>query len=104
MFIHIILYALLIALPLLGWLALNAKAEPVYLFFFELLLAPIELDPALARPLRTWHVRIANAGYVLIGLHAAAALIHHYRLRDNAFVRMLPLLRQKFLNPMTRLK
>lgn len=96
MSIHLSLYAILIALPLLGWLALSAKAQPVHLFFFDLPFAPIELDPSLARPLRMWHVRIANAGYVLIGLHAAAALVHHYALRDNALTRILPLLRQRF--------
>ena len=104
MSIHIVLYTILIALPLLGWLALSAKADPVHLFFFDLPLAPIDLDPALARPLRTWHARIANAGYALIGLHAAAALIHHYVLRDNALVRMLPLLHQRLPNPVKRLK
>ena len=58
-------------------------------------MAPIELDPGLAKPLRAWHARIANAGYALIGLHAAAALVHHYVLRDNALARVLPLLRQR---------
>ena len=100
MSIHVVLYAILIALPLLGWLALSAKAQPVQLFFFDLPFAPIDLDPGLARPLRTWHARIANAGYFLIGLHAAAALIHHYFLRDNTLSRVLPLLRQR--RPNTR--
>ena len=92
---HIALYAMLIALPLLGWLALTAKAEPIHLFFFDLPFAPIELGPELARPLRAWHARVANAGYALIGLHAGAALFHHYVLRDNALVRMLPVLRPR---------
>jgi cytochrome b561 len=30
-------------------------------------------------------------GYWLIGLHAAAALFHHYIVRDNTLRRMLPL-------------
>jgi cytochrome b561 len=29
-------------------------------------------------------------GYFLLGLHAAAALFHHYVLKDNTLVRMLP--------------
>ncbi len=86
---HFALYAILIALPLLGWLALSAKSQPVHLFFGELPLAPFELDPGLAKPLRAWHARIANAGYFLIGFHAAAAMAHHYLLRDNALARML---------------
>lgn len=31
-----------------------------------------------------------SIGYFLIGLHAAAALFHHYLLRDNTLRRMLP--------------
>jgi len=30
------------------------------------------------------------AGYYLIGLHALAALLHHYLIRDNTLQRMLP--------------
>jgi len=30
-------------------------------------------------------------GYWLIGLHAAAALFHHYVVRDDTLRRMLPL-------------
>jgi cytochrome b561 len=29
-------------------------------------------------------------GYFLIGLHAAAALFHHYVLRDDTLTRILP--------------
>jgi cytochrome b561 len=29
-------------------------------------------------------------GYALIGAHAAAALFHHYVVRDNTLRRMLP--------------
>ena len=88
--VHLVLYAILIALPLLGWLALSAKAQPVDLFFFELPLAPFDLDSDLAKPLRAWHARVANTGYFLIGFHATAALVHHYFLRDNTLMRMLP--------------
>jgi len=33
---------------------------------------------------------VGTVGYWLIGLHAAAALYHHYIRRDNALTRMLP--------------
>ena len=32
----------------------------------------------------------STAGYFLIGLHAAAALYHHYIRRDDTLKRMLP--------------
>jgi cytochrome b561 len=36
------------------------------------------------------HETIGTIGYFLIGLHAAAALAHHYLWRDNTLLRMLP--------------
>lgn len=87
---HAALYALLIGLPILGWLTLSAKGTAIPFFGFELpaLMAP---DEALAKRLKDLHETVATAGYVLIGLHAAAALFHHHVMRDNTLVRMLPL-------------
>lgn len=36
---------------------------------------------------------IGTFGYFLVGLHAAAALFHHYVERDNTLLRMLPVRR-----------
>jgi cytochrome b561 len=36
------------------------------------------------------HEILANALVMLAGLHAAAALIHHWVLRDRTLTRMLP--------------
>ena len=36
------------------------------------------------------HELIGTAGHFLIGLHAAAALYHHYVVRDDTVKRMLP--------------
>jgi superoxide oxidase len=84
-----LLYVLMIALPLLGWMALSANGKPVQLFVFDLPF-PIEPDRDLARQLKQFHEWIAKAGYVAIGIHAAAALFHHYVRRDTALKRMLP--------------
>ncbi|WP_298017840.1 cytochrome b [uncultured Castellaniella sp.] len=86
---HIVLYAFLILMPLLGWLTLSAQGKPVPFFGWEwpALIGP---DKALGRTLQDIHEVIGNIGYFLIGLHAAAALAHHYVLRDDTLVRMLP--------------
>lgn len=86
---HWALYALMIALPLLGWALLSAAGKPIVWFGLELP-ALVGADPALAKSLKMWHERIATAGYWLIGLHAAAALFHHYVRRDDTLLRMLP--------------
>ena len=86
---YLTLYAFLIVMPLLGWLTLSANGQVVPLFGLELpaLLSP---DKSLAHSLEEIHGTIGTIGYFLIGLHAAAALLHHYLLRDNTLLRMLP--------------
>jgi len=86
---HIALYALMIALPLLGWLTLSAEGEPLLFLGFDVpaLIAPNE---GLAEEFEEMHETVGRVGYGLIGLHVLAALIHHYVLRDATLVRMLP--------------
>ena len=48
------------------------------------------VDEHLAHDIEELHETVGEVGYWLIGLHAAAALFHHYLLRDNTLVRMLP--------------
>ncbi|HCF3047442.1 cytochrome b [Pseudomonas aeruginosa] len=86
---HGVLYLMMIGLPLAGWLILSAAGKPIP--FFGLSLPPlIGQDPDFAGQLKTWHETLGNAGYFLIGLHAAAALFHHFVSRDYTLLRMLP--------------
>ncbi|HLT04498.1 MAG TPA: cytochrome b [Pseudomonas sp.] len=86
---HLALYGLMIALPLLGWLTLSAAGKPIPFFGLELP-ALLAADPERARQLKALHEVLGQVGYGLIGLHAAAALLHHYVLRDDTLRRMLP--------------
>jgi len=83
------IYVFMIAMPLLGWLILSGESQPVP-FFGVHLPALIGENRVLAKQFEEIHETVGNAGYFLIGLHAAAALIHHYIHRDNTLVRMLP--------------
>jgi len=87
--VHAGLYALMIAMPLLGWALLSAEGESIPLFGLELP-ALVQENDSLADQLKEVHEFIGTAGYFLIGLHALAALFHHYLLRDNTLRRMLP--------------
>ena len=80
--IHRALYLLMIAMPLLGWLILSSKGTPVPFFGLNLP-ALIGENKELAKWLKEGHEAIATAGYFLIGIHAAAALYHHYARRNN---------------------
>lgn len=86
---HLALYVLMIGMPLLGWLLLNAEGKPAPFFGLELPLL-VDKDSVLAERLEELHEFGAVAGYWLIGLHAAAGLFHHYFSRDNTLTRMLP--------------
>ena len=86
---HWALYAFLLVMPVLGWLMLSAKGKPIPWFGLELpaLIAP---DRNLAKALEDIHEAIGVLGYWLIGLHAAAALWHHYAVRDDTLHHMWP--------------
>lgn len=86
---HTALYAAMVALPLLGWLMSNAAGRPAPFFGLELPYL-IGENKDLARTLKQAHEFIGNALYFIIGLHALAALAHHYALKDNTLSRMLP--------------
>lgn len=86
---RVALYALMIALPLLGWLALGAEGRPVTLAGVPLPM-PIGPDKSWVKPLEKTHEIVGQAGYALVGLHAAAALWHHYVMRDNTLALMWP--------------
>lgn len=86
---HIALYALMIAMPLAGWVILSAEGKAIPFFGIELppLMAQ---NKGVADRVEELHELGGTIGYWLIGLHAAAALFHQYVLRDRLLARMLP--------------
>jgi len=85
--VELALYALMIVLPLLGWVTLSAKGEVIPFFGLQLP-AVVDANEALAERTEEVHETLATVGYFLIGLHAIAALFHHYVRRDNTLRRM----------------
>ncbi|MDM4773042.1 cytochrome b [Solimonas sp. SE-A11] len=86
---HVALYLLMIGMPLGGWVVLSASGKPVPFFGLELP-ALVGENKELAKSVKEIHETVGELGYWLIGLHAAAALLHHYLLGDNTLQRMLP--------------
>lgn len=87
---HALLYLLLFAVPLAGWLMSSAKGFPVV--WFGLLPLPdlVGRDEALGRLFQIAHQGLAWGMAVLVLLHLAAALKHHWVDRDGTLARMLP--------------
>ena len=86
---QITLYVFMIGMPLAGWLLLSAEGKPIPFFGLQLP-ALISESKDLAELIKEIHAAIGTVGYFLIGLHASAALFHHYVLKDNTLLRILP--------------
>jgi cytochrome b561 len=85
---HLLLYALLFALPLTGWLVSGAQGHSVS--FFGLFELPPLQPGADAEALEDVHEALFNVLVALAALHAAAALKHQFWDRDGVLARMLP--------------
>lgn len=81
------LYGLMLSMPVLGYLLLNADGHAPTIAGISLpaLIGPQE---TLAETLEHWHESLASVGYWLIGLHAVAAIYHHHVRHDNTLLRM----------------
>jgi len=81
---HLLLYALMIAMPLVGWGMLSAGGYPIPLWGPSMLLPPIlPHDPALWAFLRSAHTILAFLLFGLVLLHIGAALFHGLIRRDG---------------------
>jgi cytochrome b561 len=87
---HWMLYVLLLAIPLSGWLYSSAVGVPtVYLGLWQL---PdlVGKDKALAEALKLAHKSLNFTLLALVVVHVAAAIKHHFVDRDRLLARMLP--------------
>jgi len=80
---HIFLYALMFALPLLGWAMLSAGGYPVVIAKGYLLPSILTHDLAAFAWLRSAHGLLALLFFALILGHIGAALVHALIRRDN---------------------
>jgi cytochrome b561 len=89
-FTHAALYVLLFALPLSGWTASSARGFPVSWFgFFQLPDLVLKSKPLYEALLDTHEALVWTLG-VVVALHVAAAVKHHFVLKDDVLRRMLP--------------
>ena len=89
---HYVLYALMIAMPLLGWGMLSAAEYPVVLYRGWHLPAILPQNDSLHTLLWDAHFYLAFAFFALILLHVAAALFHALVRRDGVFEAMASVL------------
>ena len=90
--VHAALYALLAAVPLIGWLRVSSAIVPIPVSLFGLAtipnVAPVDADfsevMAFAHKFGAWTLA------ALVALHLAAALKHQFVDRDAILSRMWP--------------
>ena len=88
--LHYLLYALLAAEAVLGFLLRWAGGEAMS-FFGVLIPSPFApLSKAAHHQIGELHENVGWAIVILAAVHAGAALYHHYVLRDRVLLRMLP--------------
>lgn len=80
----ILLYLCLFTVPCIGWIALSTTQSHFNVFGIDFPL----LDIAETHNIGLLHQILANVFITLIGLHAFAALFHHFILKDNVLKSM----------------
>jgi cytochrome b561 len=108
---HLLLYAVMLLMPLTGWLYVSAgwnstmnmpfAAPTIWFGQFEWPHLPGLADASdatrsnVAGAAMAVHANLAWGAVALIALHAAAALKHHFLDRDSVLASMVPLLRPR---------
>ncbi|NIJ34043.1 cytochrome b [Sphingomonas oligoaromativorans] len=85
---HWLLYATMIAMPLIGWSMQSAGGYPVRLTTWLVLPPIVPRDILLYGFLRSAHTVVAYCFFALILVHLAAALVHALIRRDGVFESM----------------
>ena len=88
--VHVLIYALLLMVPVAGIVLQFARGQSLPLFGLFEIASPLARDRTLAGSVRNVHELLAHALLILASLHALAALVHHYVLKDDTLRRMLP--------------
>jgi cytochrome b561 len=85
---HGLMYALFFAIPLVGWAHSTALGFPIVLYGMFEMPSFVARDTELAATLKLVHKYLAYGLAALVVVHVAAALQHHFLLKDGLLSRM----------------
>jgi cytochrome b561 len=88
--VHWLLYALVLATTLTGWLFASFRGWSVSFFYLFPLPMLASDNAAAGKAIDGLHQAMEWALLVLVGLHVLAALVHMFIYRDRVMERMLP--------------
>ena len=87
---HFLLYALILVMPITGWMYSTAANFPVNWFGLIRLPNLVGADRELAHTLHEVHETLAKALIAVAILHVAGSLKHHFWYKDDVLKRMAP--------------
>jgi cytochrome b561 len=88
--VHWVLYALVLATTMTGWIFASERGWSISLFYaIPLPMLPTE-GSELVNSIGKWHGTMEWALLLVIGAHVAAAMAHTFIVRDRIMQRMLP--------------
>jgi cytochrome b561 len=88
--VHWLLYALVLATTVTGWLFASFRGWSISLFFLVPLPMLASENPAAAKAIDGLHQAMEWALLAVIGIHVATAMVHIFVYRDRIMQRMLP--------------
>jgi cytochrome b561 len=91
--VHFALYALMFVIPIFGVVTFIYHGRIFHFGLFDVNFG-IAKNPSIFEPTEDIHRYLAYALFALAGLHALAALWHHFVLHDGVLARMWPTRRQ----------
>ncbi len=86
---HVLLYALMFILPVVGWAMISAAGDPVMISSSLQLPSIVPANPTTFAFLRKAHTYLAYLLFLTVLLHLAAALFHGWIRRDGVLQSML---------------
>lgn len=87
---HFILYAMMVIIPLSGWIMSSASRWPISFYgLFDVMKFAVSKDDTIVGISHEAHELLGYAMIGLLVLHVAAALRHHFVLKDGVMRRML---------------
>ena len=87
---HLLLYAALVVVPVLGWVNASSRGWSVDLLGVVPYPSLTPTGSAFGREMGDVHGVLAWVLFALIAVHVAAVLFHRFVLRDQVMHRMLP--------------
>jgi cytochrome b561 len=92
---HGLLYLLILAQPITGWMMSSAANYPVTFFGLFQFPSLVAANHDLHETLEEVHEALFGALVAIAVLHALAALYHHFWMKDDTLRRMLPFARPR---------